>query len=557
MAENVTLSYRARLRQIARIMVKHGFGFLLSQWGLSRWLPLREELMERWEEQRGVSRAAHLRLALEELGTTFIKLGQVLSTRADLLPPEYLQELSRLQTEVAAVPVAAIKEMMEQELGQETSQLFAEFEDKPLASASIGQVHRARLRDGQRVVVKVQRPGVEELVRLDLEIIQFLARQLQKRTDIGTLLDLEGLVDEFAATLRAELDYIQEGRNAERFRRIFAGEKNVYIPQVFWDFTTRRVLVMEEIQGIKVDDMEALERAGMDKKELARTSSRLFMHLVFNEGFFHADLHPGNLLILPGGVIGLLDFGMVGHLDEETRDLLLQLLLSFLRRETEEAVEILLQLGVTPGSLNRRRLKEDMTRLINCYYGLPLGEIKIGHVLSEILHIAYRHRLRMPTSLTLLAKTVLMSEGIGRRLDPEFNLVEVVRPMAEALLREQYGWRRSWQRLQDALFGYGRLWYVLPRHLRGILRKVEDGNLSFGLEVRELDRVLAELNAMVNRLSISVLTASFIVGLSVILAVVHPRGWDGLASWIFTIGFFLASGMGAWLMFSIWRSRKK
>lgn len=557
MPENVTLSYRARLRQIARIMVKHGFGFLLSQWGLSRWLPLREELTERWEEQRGVSRAAHLRLALEELGTTFIKLGQVLSTRADLLPPEYLQELSRLQTEVAAVPVAAIKEMMEQELGQETSQLFAEFEDKPLASASIGQVHRARLRDGQRVVVKVQRPGVEELVRLDLEIIQFLARQLQKRTDIGALLDLEGLVDEFAATLRAELDYIQEGRNAERFRRIFAGEKNVYIPQVFWDFTTRRVLVMEEIQGIKVDDIEALERAGMDKKELARTSSRLFMHLVFNEGFFHADPHPGNLLILPGGVIGLLDFGMVGHLDEETRDLLLQLLLSLLRRDGEEAVEILLQLGVTPGSLNRRRLKEDMTRLINCYYGLPLGEIKIGHVLSEILHIAYRHRLRMPTSLTLLAKTVLMSEGIGRRLDPEFNLVEVVAPMAEALLREQYGWRRSWQRLQDALFSYGRLWYVLPRHLLGILRKVEDSNLSFGLEVRELERVLGELNAMVNRLSISVLTASFIMGLSVILAVVHPRGWEGLASWIFTVGFFLASGMGAWLMFSIWRSRKK
>lgn len=513
--------------------------------------------MERWEEQQGVSRAAHLRLALEELGTTFIKLGQVLSTRADLLPPEYLQELNRLQTEVAAVPVAAIKKMMEQELGQETSQLFAEFEDKPLASASIGQVHRACLRDGQRVVVKVQRPGVEELVRLDLEIIQFLARQLQKRTDIGALLDLEGLVDEFAATLRAELDYIQEGRNAERFRRIFAGEKNVYIPQVFWDFTTRRVLVMEEIQGIKVDDIEALERAGVDKKELARTSSRLFMHLVFNEGFFHADPHPGNLLILPGGVIGLLDFGMVGHLDEETRDLLLQLLLSLLRRDGEEAVEILLQLGVTPGSLNRRRLKEDMTRLINRYYDLPLGEIKIGHVLSEILSIAYRHRLRMPTNLTLLAKTVLMNEGIGRRLDPEFNLVKVVRPMAEALLREQYGWRRSWRRLQDALLSYGRLWYVLPRHLLGILRKVEDSNLSFGLEVRELERVLGELNAMVNRLSISVLTASFIMGLSVILAVVHPRGWEGLASWIFTVGFFLASGMGAWLMFSIWRSRKK
>lgn len=552
--KKLNFSYGGRFRQIVKILAKHGFGYVFMDVGLGWLLPFNKS---KAEKDKANTKPEHLRLAIEELGTTFIKLGQIMSTRADLLPPAYLAELIKLQSEVPPIPTDLIIDEIEREMGMELEILFAEFEKEPLAAASIGQVHRAKLHTGEQVVVKVQRPGVHEMVNNDLEIIHSMARLVVRRTEVGQMFDAERLIEEFATTLRAELNYVQEGRNAERFKEIFAADNDIYIPKVYWDFTTRKVITMEEIVGFRIDNIKALDKNNINRHKLAINASNLFMKLVFENGYFHADPHPGNLFIMPNGVIGLLDFGMVGLIDEETQEDLVKLFVSVIRRDTEGIVDMLLNMGVSPVSVDRKKIKGDVQRFIGRYYGMPLGEINMGHVTSEVLSVAYRHRLRMPTSLSLLAKTILMSEGLGRTLDPNFSLMEVVSPFAEKLIKKQYSPERMAKKLYNTIFDYGQLGLSLPKYILQLLRKAQDGNLVMGMEMRGTEKIMSQFNAMVNRLSISLLTASFIMGLSIMLSVFHPKGWEWFAGWIFAIGFLMASWMGAWLIYSIWRSTKK
>lgn len=551
-----TLTYRGRFRQIVKILVKHGFGFVLMELGLG-WLAPFSKNFPGKNKNSTYSRPEHLRLAIEELGTTFIKLGQILSTRADLLPPEYLEELVKLQSDIAPIKTNLIINEIEGELGLELDLLFAEFDREPLAVASIGQVHRALLHNGDEVVVKVQRPGVSEMVNKDLDILHSLARLASKRTKIGKMVDAEGLIEEFATSLRAELNYIQEGRNAERFKEIFADDKGIYIPKIYWEFTTRRVITIERIYGFRADDLEELTLKKIDRHKVAVEASNLFMKLVFEVGYFHADPHPGNLLIMKDGTIGLLDFGMVGSIDEDTQEDLIKLFVAVIRRDTEAIVDMLLNIGVTPVSVDRKKIKEDVQRFIGRYYGLPLGEISMAHVTSEVLNVAFRHRLRMPASLTILAKTILMSEGLGRRLDPNFNLIEIVTPYAQNLVKRQYSPERLLKKFSRTVFDYGELGVSFPRLLLQLMRKAQDGNLVMGMEMRGTENIMNQLNNMVNRLSVSTLIASFIMGLSIMLSVFHPKGWEWFAGWIFAIGFITASTMGVWLIYSVWRSGKK
>lgn len=540
-----------RYRQVLQILARHGFGWLLDQLGLRHPMPLGWLTRHRREAQ--YTAPQRLRLVLEELGTTYVKLGQILSTRSDILPAGYLVELTRLQDAVPPAPFEVIAAQVTTELGGPPSELFAEFDPSPLGSASIGQVHAARLHTGEDVVVKVQRPGVEALVEEDLAILMDLARLGANRTVWGEIYDLPGLVEEFALTLRGELDYIQEGRNAERFGASFSENPRLIVPSVFWGYTTRRVLTMERLHGVKIDDLQGLEDAEIDRTVLARDGAQVVLKMVLEDGFFHADPHPGNFLVLESGKIGLLDYGMVGQVDDATRDGLLYLLLAISNQDMDRVVDQLTALGVTGTTSQLERLRRDLAHLLSMYWGLPFKEIDVTRVLEESMDTVRRHHLRMPTSLVLLAKTLAMNEGLGRRLDPDFSTVDVLKPYVLKLAWANYSPRQMRKRLLPTFADLSRLAVSLPRRAERLLTQLERGNISINMRVSDTDRVLSELNSMVNRLILGMLVSGFAIGTALLMQIYFSIGASWLVQWMLVIGMSIVTGLGFWLAFGILR----
>lgn len=542
-----------RYRQVLEILARHGFGWLLGQLGLTRrmltfpWGPLGHR------PPPAPTQAEHLRLALEELGVTFIKLGQILSTRSDLLPPEYVAELQKLQDAVPAEPIQVIQTQIERELGSPPSEIFARFDMEPIGSASIGQVHSAQLKTGEEVVVKVQRPGVEALVEEDLAILRDLSRAAG-RTFWGRIYDLPALVDEFASILRRELDYLVEGQNAERFRHDFLGDPRVRIPRIHWDYTTRRVLTMERLEGIKISDLQALEAAGVDCRRLAAEAAQLTLEMILEHGFFHADPHPGNFVVMGGEVIGLLDFGMVGHLDEITRDGLLFLLLAIANQDMDRVIDQLLALGVTGSSLQLDRLRNDLSHLLSLYWGVPLKEIEVGRVIEEALAIIRRHRLQLPTNLVLLTKTMAMDEGLARSLDPEFSAAEVLRPYVLRLVRRRYLPQHWAKRLLPTLLDLSQMAVTLPRRTERLLTRLERGNISVNMRVQETDHVLEVLNSVASRLVLGMLASGFAVAIALLIQTYYAVGFHWLVvGWLLALGMAFVAVLGLWLALTILR----
>jgi ubiquinone biosynthesis protein len=525
-------THGARYREIADVLARHGLGYLLGILGLGRFVPFHHGLLGHPQRDEPYTRPEHLRMAFEELGTTFIKLGQVLSTRADLLPPDYQAELAKLQDAAPAVPWEAIEEALVAELGQPVEAAYATIDPKPLAAASIGQAHAATLHDGTDVVVKVRRPGVVEQVEADLEILHNLAAAASRRWEQAADYDLIGLVEEFAQTLRAEMDYIREGRNAERFAANFADDPAVHIPRVYWDLSTSRVLTLERVRGIKIDDLAALDAAGIDRPALAERAARIVLKMVFEDSFFHADPHPGNFFVESGGRLGLIDFGMVGTVDDRTREQLAGLLLAITSQDPERLVDAFLEFGVARRRVNRELLRRDLEHLLARYYGRPLGELQLGPLLSESLAVVRQHHLQLPPNLALLLKTAIMAEGLGARLDPNFRLTTVLVPYAQQLMLRQYSplvWTR---RLGRASLDAARLGAELPQHLRRLLGEVERGGLEVGMRPVGVEPLLHRFEQLTNRLVLGILAAAFINGLAVLMSVYHPPGWD---QWVGTI----------------------
>src|ERR1700751_1822170 len=372
----------------------------------------------------------NLRLALEELGPTFIKIGQLLSTRTDLLSPEYEAELTKLQDTAPAVPTEVVEEIVERELYTPADRAFATFEVAPLACASVGQAHTATLHDGTEVVVKVRRPNVVEDMKRDLEIIQNFAARAARHSKTAARYDVGGLADEFVRSLRAQLDYLQEARNAERFSANFAGDPWVQIPRVFPELTTSRVITLERIRGMKITDVTALEQAGLDRRAVAERTALITAKMVFDDGFFHADPHPGNFFIEPTGRVGIVDFGMVGTLDDRLREQLGRLLSGFLRDDPGRLADALLAQGTSTGEVDRARLREDLATLLARYFGRSIGEVSLRSAIGEILEIVRLHRLKVPPDLSLLFTVLIIAEGIVAELDPEFRFAEALAPYA-------------------------------------------------------------------------------------------------------------------------------
>lgn len=534
----------SRSRQMARVLLSHGWDFLRNN---------EQPTATATSVVAANARPLHLRLALEELGPTFVKLGQILSTRADLLPPEYLVELTKLQDSATPVAFEEIREALATELGRPIEDVFAQFDPVPLAAASIGQAHAATLWDETEVVVKVRRPGIVEQVNEDLEILKELAATASRHWNFADRYDLVGLVEEFSQTLRAELDYIREGHNAERFAANFAGDSHIHVPRVFWEMTTTRVLTLERIRGIKINDLKALDEQGTDRRWLADYATNVVVKMVCEDGFFHADPHPGNFFIEPNDAIGLIDFGMVGVLDEQTQDLLAELLIAINHQDADRLVDVFLELGVTRKRIDRASVRRDIERLLSAYWGLPLGELKVTALLNDVYSVMRAHQMHLPPNLALLLKTLIMVEGLGVTLDPDFHLTNSLSRYTERLVLRQYSpfkWMRSFGRASLAL---AKLGTEMPQHLRRIVTAAENGNLQIGMRPEGFDPVIDRLERIANRIVLGVIAAAFINGLAVLASVYRPPGWERWGWAVFTFGFVCALLLGVYLAWNILR----
>ncbi len=557
MASDARGTHRGRLRQITRVLVRHGLGYFVGLLGLERFVPFHWGLLGHARRAEPYTRPEHVRLALEELGTAFIKLGQILSTRPDLVPPAYQVEFAKLQDAAPPVPIDAVRAVLLAELGRSPEELFAHFDSVPLATGSIGQAHAATLHDGTEVVVKVRRPGVVEQVESDLEILQNLAVTASRHWQLADRYDVVGLAQEFAQTLRVELDYIREGRNAQRFAANFAGDADVHIPRIYWERTTARVITLERIRGTKISDVAALDAAGIDRPALAERSARILLKMVFEDGFFHADPHPGNFFVEAEGCIGLIDFGMVGTIDERTQDHLVELLLAITGNDAEQTADALLDLGVAQVHVDHQLLATGLSHLLAAYTDRPLSELRVGPIIAEVQVIVRQHQLQLPPNLALLLKTVAMSEGLGAQLDPAFALGRVLAPYAERLLLRRFAPARLARRLREAGVELSRLAVDLPRQLRRLTSELDRGGPTVGVRPEGFEPVLHRLERLTNRLVLGIIAAAFVNGLAVLMTVYHPPGWSTWAGPTFGVGVITAAVLGLYLAWSIVRSGKR
>jgi ubiquinone biosynthesis protein len=532
---------------------------VLRQLGISERLNLPRRVFRRQPSvEEELSTARRVRLAMEELGPTFVKLGQILSTRADLLPPDFLDELVYLQDQVAPGPWEEAREVIETDLGKPIHELFASIDPTPLASASIAQVHSAVLFDGREVVIKIQRPGIDKVIALDLDILYDLAQLIQSTTSLADRFDPVGLAEEFAASIQAELDFRREGRNADRFRVNFAKEEFIYVPQVHWEYTSKRVIVLERIYGIKISDISALEAAGYDRHELATNAALFILQEVLEDGFFHADPHPGNLLIMPGGVLGVLDYGIVGRLEPSDRYNLGRLFVNVMQMDVEGIVDQLMRMGIVDYRVNRIALQREMKRMLIQYHGLPISEIDAKEVLDGLDPIIYRHQLRVPSDYWLLGKTVAVMQGVGLELDPEFDIFEASQPYLGRLFRQNLMPSTWGPELLKRIVDWNDLVSGFPRHANRILDQLERGDLGVVVEIPELRETINEMDIIANRIIFAVIIAALIVALAFLIPRLDFSAWPWpLVTWVILITFLVLCAAGMWLLWSIFRSSRR
>jgi ubiquinone biosynthesis protein len=544
-----------RYEQIVATVAKYGFSDLLSRTRRQGRVGRRRgpEPERRLFRIRGTSLGDRLRLMLEELGPTFVKLGQILSLRPDLLPEEITAELRKLQDRVAPVPGEQIHGIMREELGARTSELFREFEFQPIAAASLAQVHRAVTADGEEVAVKIQRPGIRRKIDVDLEILLDLAALVARYSAPLRLYHPVRLAEEFGKTIHMEVDFSHEARNLELFREKFKDDPTVNIPRVLRRLTTPRILTMEYIHGVKLTEMEGLEPAGLDREGLARNTANMILRQLFDFGFFHADPHPGNIIAQPGNVLALLDFGMIGFVDDVLRDNLSDALGAFVRRDTDKMIRALTDMNIIEDEVDLVALRHDLQNLILFYYNIPLGEVNVGAIIRELHVIIRSYRLSFPVDFALMTKAVITAESVGQSLDPAFQIAPLAEPFIRRTLLSKLSPQRNFEIAADSFGQAMELLKGMPFELRYILRKLRLGELRILFEHRGLDRLITEGDRSVNRLSFSIVTAALAIGSSLFMVLnVGPRLFGLSAIGLF--GFLLAGTAGLWLLIAIIRS---
>ena len=549
-----TYRHLTRYRQILTVFFKYGFGDLIELLKIEQYIEIGLQLISKNRRTRleKLSRAQRVRMACEELGPTYIKFGQILSTRPDLVPVDFIKELSKLQDNVPSSPFSEVSKIIESELGGPPEDIFDFFEKTPLASASIGQVYRATLKDGEAVAVKVQRPGIKKIIEVDLEIMLHLATLMEHHIEEMSLHQPVKIVEEFARTLEKEIDYTIEATNMERIARNFLNDLTIYVPKVFRDTTTESVLTTEFVEGIKVSEIDRLEKAGLDRKLIIARGADIILKQIIKHGFFHADPHPGNIFVLPDNVICLLDFGMTGSVDRRTREDFIDLAESVVNRNESRATQVLLKLTYRDEDPDIRLLEKDVADFMGLHLHKPLKDIKIGKLLNNLLELAFQHRLRIPPDIFLMLKAFSAIEGVGLMLDPDFDMIQQAAPFIKEVKRA----RVSPQRITGDIFRLAiELFQFVenfPKDILSITRLIKQQKLSLNLEYKGLDKMLSTYDQISNRISFSIIIAALIIGSAlVIMSKVPPLFYD--ISLIGIVGFLAAAIMGIWLLVAILR----
>ncbi|HZU86283.1 MAG TPA: AarF/ABC1/UbiB kinase family protein [Anaerolineaceae bacterium] len=540
-----------RSRQILTVLTRHGLGWLYAR-GVSG--PLRHRTHGPLSNAGLLKEAEHLRQALVELGATFIKLGQALSSRPDILPAEYIDELSRLVDEIPPLPFSRMEQVFRAELNCEIEDLFSEFERCPMASASIGQVYAARLKNGQRVVVKIQRPGVVQTIEQDLEILSDMAEFISQNTELGRRYDIPSLVEEFSYRIRLELDYQREGRNADIFRRNFYGDDSVRIPKIYWDVSTARVLTLEEVGGYKINDIQALDAAGLNRRVVAENASRFTLRMIFEFGFFHADPHTGNIFVQPDGTLAIVDFGMVGRLNEKLKRGLLQMSLAVARGDIERVVDELLEAGITGKRVRVVALRHDLERLLEGLYVGTFKEMTATDMTAQIMNLAIKHELQLPAEMVMLVRLLAISEGIAAQLCPDFHLIEFAVPYVKKFLAEGRKPEEILSRLGQTGIDGIEFGLELPRQASRLLKMIERGQVEMNISFDGLRPFMSQMQRMANRVAIAIILGATIIALGLVMVIYRPESWKILGDLIFGMAFLFSLGFGFWLMWSIFRS---
>ena len=504
-----------RLREIISVLVKYQFGNILEQSGIKKSFNLKFLRSDNFEELDETA-PERLRLVLEELGTTFIKVGQVLSTRPDLVGKRVADELAKLQDEVPPFKYESVKIVIEEELEGPIEEFFSEFEDTPIASASIAQVHRARLIDGTDVAVKVQRPNLEVQIKKDIVLMRYLARQANNRIKNLKYYNLPTIVDEFERVIENEMDFSLEAVNLEKFRSNFEDHKHVYAPKVYRKFSTSRVLTMEFINGVKISEILESDM-DINRRKIAEIGTESYFKMIFLNGFFHADPHPGNIFVMENNVLCFVDFGMTGHLDNEFMENLAELFIYTVNYDIKGMVNQMMYMRLIDDSTNIEELKLDLLNILDKYYGAEMKDI--GGMINEFSMpgIMVKHKIRLPRDFILLGRVLSMAEDLGRKLDPTFNGITLAQPLIKKIIKKKMSPLRFLDYQTQYLFEIEHLLKDMPQTINRLMYRLESGEVKIDLQYKEMDRLTSKIETMVNRVALALIVSSLIIGSSLIL----------------------------------------
>ena len=549
-----------RLQDIASVLIRWGFGDVVKRIGMAGVLEKAGRLLHWQAVEEGRLRMdvpTRLRCTLQDLGPTFVKLGQVLATRVDLLPPAWIDELGKLQNAVPALPWDEVLPQLREDLGAEPEAVFARVEHEPLAAASLAQAHRAWLADGSAVVLKIRRPRIRDTVEADLRLLKHLAVIVEKNLPELRRYHPQRIVQQFSASLRRELDFAAECRNAERIAHNFAGRDDIVIPRVYWQWTCERLNVQECLEGVPGRDLAAVDALGLDRVQLARTGAGLVLKMVLEDGFFHADPHPGNIFYMPDGAIGVIDFGMVGRVTEQRRFQIVRLLHGLVVHDSAAVAEVLADWTEENNDIDEVRLQESADVFVDQYRGVPLKDLRMGAMLGDVTAMLREHGLSLPADLALMIKAFLTLEGMGRQLDPDFDMASEARPYLERAMLERFAPDVLVRRGRRTLSGLVDLLRDMPRDVHRLLQSARRGKLQMHIEVDTLRAFGEQVDRAANRLTMGIITASLVIGSSIVM---NSVGGGVSNRWLMALGvlgFVGAALCGVWILFSIWRSGRR
>jgi ubiquinone biosynthesis protein len=548
-----------RIRQITNVFLKYGFGKVIDQIHLGRFIPFRKRIKAfgQWPPVKSPSAPAQLRMAFSELGPSFIKLAQILSSRPDLITKRYADEFKKLQDRVPPFPTEDAIRIIEQETGHKLNEIVVEFDRTPIAAASIAQVFRGRLNDGSDIIIKVQRPHIREQIETDIGILTYAANLLEKYVPESSFFNPSGIVEEFSKTVRKELDFLEEARNCIRFRKNFERVPDVHIPLIFAEHTTEKVLVMERIEGVRIDDINEITRQGLDRKHLAKVGVNAYFKQILEDGFFHADPHPGNIFAMPTGQIGFMDFGMVGRVSPELRETMASTFLALINKDFDRLIDQYLELGLVPEHIDleafRKEFKADLSDFFEPLYGLAIKEINFADYLDTVTHIAIKHNMKIPSDLLLVNKAMLVLENLGRELDPDFDFIAAAEPYASKLIRERLRPGKLFEKARKNAMEVGDFVTLFPKQMKQIIQKVLKDDVGIRMTHVGMEKFMRDLDRSSNRIAFSMIISAILLSSAIMHATGAGPSVFGM-SLLGIVSFGMAFILGVWLIISIIRS---